>query len=81
MVIFDTLCDMTKRLIDVDDTLLAEVRDILGSATMSEAVNAALAEVINAEGRPKEAFDRTETHALDEPEILRGEWRWGKPPC
>lgn len=72
---------MTKRLIDVDDTLLAEVREIFGSTSMSEAVNAALAEVVNAEGRPKEAHDPGEVQNLDEPEILRGEWRYGKPPC
>lgn len=72
---------MTKRLIDVDDTLLAEVREIFGSVSMSDAVNKALAEVINSEGRPKEAFDVSEVHDLDEPEILRGEWRYGKPPC
>ena len=47
---------------------------------MSEAVNAALAEVIKVEGRPKEAFDPAEVHHLDEPEVLRGEWRYGKPP-
>ena len=62
------------------DQEFVEVREIFGSASMSDAVNAALAEVINAEGRPKEAFDRSEVHDLDEPEILRGEWRYGKPP-
>lgn len=72
---------MTKRLIDVDDALLAEVREIFGMASMSDAVNTALAEVIKAEGRPREAFDRSEVHDLDEPEILRGQFRGGKPPC
>ena len=34
---------MTKRLIDVDDDLLDRARSILGTATMKDTVNAALA--------------------------------------
>jgi Arc/MetJ family transcription regulator len=37
---------MTKRLIDVDDEKLAEVRALLGTATSKATVNGALDEVI-----------------------------------
>ena len=37
---------MTKRLIDVDDEKLAEVRALLGTATAKATVNGALDEVI-----------------------------------
>ena len=34
---------MTKRLIDIDDDLLDRARSVLGTATMKDTVNAALA--------------------------------------
>ena len=42
---------MTKRLVDIEDDLLDEVRVLTGAATMKEAVNAALQEVIDSELR------------------------------
>ena len=42
---------MTKRLVDIDDDLLAEARVLTGAATMKEAVNAALQQVIDSELR------------------------------
>jgi Arc/MetJ family transcription regulator len=38
--------DMTKRLIEVDDDKLAEVRSLLGTTTMKATVDAALEEVL-----------------------------------
>lgn len=37
---------MTKRLIDIDDSLLAEAKDILGTATMKDAIAHALTTVV-----------------------------------
>ena len=42
---------VTKRLVDIDDALLAEVRVLMGAVTMKEAVNSALQEVIDSELR------------------------------
>ena len=38
---------MTKRLIDIDDDLLDEVRSLTGASTMKEAVNGALQHVVD----------------------------------
>lgn len=42
---------MTKRLVDIDDDLLEQVRQVLGAATMKEAVNGALRHVVDFELR------------------------------
>ena len=39
---------MTKRLIDVDDELLATARQVLGTKTLKDTVNAAMAESVRA---------------------------------
>ena len=38
---------MTKRLVDIDDDLLEEVRSLTGASTMKEAVNGALQHVVD----------------------------------
>jgi len=38
---------VTKRLIDIDDDLLEEVRSLIGASTMKEAVNGALRHVVD----------------------------------
>ena len=47
---------MTKRLIDVDDEVLAEARQVLGTATLKDTVNTSLLETVRAGRR------RTITH-------------------
>ena len=42
---------MTKRLVDIDDTLLTSAQELLGAETMKETVNRALEEVINLDRR------------------------------
>ena len=67
---------MTKRLVDIDDTLLARARELLGAETMKEAVNRALSEVINLERR-RMLIDRMTTGdgiELDE-KTMRAAWR------
>ena len=68
---------MTKRLVDIDDGLLTEVRDLTGAATMKAAVNAALRHVIDTELRRRH-LRRLESGAgtdLADDEVMRNAWR------
>ena len=68
---------MTKRLVDIDDDLLAEVRVLTGAATMKEAVNAALQQVIDTELRRRH-LQRLESGTgtdLADDEVMRAAWR------
>ena len=68
---------VTKRLVDIDDDLLAEARVLTGAATMKEAVNAALQRVIDSELRRRH-LRRLESGAgtdLADDEVMRGAWR------
>lgn len=68
---------MTKRLVDIDDALLAEATQILGASTMKDAVNHSLEEVVLAARRRRHA-DRLTTMRgldLDDPEVMSGAWR------
>lgn len=68
---------MTKRLIDIDDDLLEEVRNLIGASTMKEAVNGALQHVVDFELRLKHVrrlmtFEGTD---LADEQIMRDAWR------
>lgn len=68
---------MTKRLVDIDDALLAEVRELIGVATMKEAVNTALQQLLDTELRRQHLL-RLETGRgtdLGDDEIMQGAWR------
>ncbi|MDH4117227.1 MAG: type II toxin-antitoxin system VapB family antitoxin [Acidimicrobiia bacterium] len=68
---------MAKRLVDIDDALLDEATRILGAATMKEAVNRSLEEVVLAARRRRHA-DRLATMDgldLDDPQVMAGAWR------
>ena len=68
---------MTKRLVDIEDDLLDEVRVLTGAATMKEAVNAALQEVIDSELRRRH-LQRLEAGTgtdLADDEVMRDAWR------
>ncbi len=68
---------MTKRLVDIDDALLDEATEILGAATMKEAVNRSLEEVVLAARRRRHA-DRLalmDNLDLDDPEVMARAWR------
>lgn len=68
---------MTKRLVDIDDDLLAEARVLTGAATMKEAVNAALQQVIDSELRRRHLrrLEAGEGTDLADEEVMRGAWR------
>ncbi|MYI56670.1 MAG: type II toxin-antitoxin system VapB family antitoxin [Acidimicrobiia bacterium] len=68
---------MTKRLVDIDDDLLAEVRVLTGAVTMKEAVNAALQQVIDSELRRRHLrrLQASEGTDLADEEVMRGAWR------
>ncbi|HSH58737.1 MAG TPA: hypothetical protein VK988_03665 [Acidimicrobiales bacterium] len=68
---------MTKRLIDVDDTLLEQASGVLRTQTMKDTVNQALGEVVRAELRRRHAdrLVRMDGLAIDDPEVMAGAWR------
>lgn len=68
---------MTKRLVDIDDDLLAEVRVLTGASTMKEAVNAALQQVIDRELRHRHLRRLEAGTGLDlaDDEVMRDAWR------
>ena len=68
---------MTKRLIEVDDAKLNEVRELLGTHTLKATVNAALDEVLALDRRRRallaeRGVSQTE---LADPEARRAAWR------
>ena len=68
---------MTKRLVDIDDDLLAEARVLTGAVTMKEAVNTALQQVIDSELRRRH-LQRLEAGTgtdLANDEVMQGAWR------
>jgi len=68
---------MTKRLVDIDDDLLAEARAIAGTATMKETVNVALRELVESELR-RAHLRRLEAGTgtdLADDQIMQGAWR------
>lgn len=68
---------MTKRLVDIDDDLLAEARVLTGAATMKEAVNAALQQVIDGELRRRHLrrLEAGEGTDLADEQVMRSAWR------
>lgn len=68
---------MTKRLVDIDDGLLAEVRVLTGAVTMKEAVNAALQHVVDSDLRRRHLgrLEAGEGTDLADDEVMRDAWR------
>ena len=73
----DILNDVTKRLVDIDDELLAEVRSLTGASTMKEAVNSALQHVVDFELRVRHVQRLRSMEGIDlaEEQIMRDAWR------
>jgi Arc/MetJ family transcription regulator len=68
---------MSRTLVDIDDALLAEAREILGARTMKETVNRSLAEVVRlaAARRDLERLQGELGERLGDEELMRGAWR------
>ena len=68
---------MTKRLIDVDDELLAKAKAALGTRTMKDTVNEALSEAAKTARRRRHAerLSRMEGLDLDDAKTMAGAWR------
>jgi Arc/MetJ family transcription regulator len=70
---------MAKRLVDIDDGVLEEARQVLGTSTIKDTVNTALEESVKAVRRralTKEGMMRARTllHDLGDPEIMARAW-------
>jgi Arc/MetJ family transcription regulator len=68
---------VTKKLIDVDEDLLARARTLLGAATMKETVNASLAEVVRMSERRAHVLRLVEMEGLDldDDTVMADAWR------
>ena len=68
---------MTKRLVDIDDDLLQQVREMTGAATMKEAVNGALQHLVDFERRLEHVRRLMTLEGLDlaDEQIMRDAWR------
>jgi Arc/MetJ family transcription regulator len=68
---------MTKRLIDIDDHLLSEASELLGTRTMKDTVNHALSDVVRTAARRRHS-DRLATMDgldLDREDVMAQAWR------
>lgn len=70
---------MTKRLVEIDDEVLEEARRLLGTATIKDTVNTALAESVKAARRQaitKEDLQRVGEllQDLGDPEVMAKAW-------
>jgi Arc/MetJ family transcription regulator len=70
---------MTKRLVDIDDDLLVQAKEFLGSGTIKETVNRALDEYCRWQLRRRhiERLKTMDGLDLDDPEVMKGAWRTG----
>lgn len=68
---------VTKRLVDIDDDLLEEVRSLTGASTMKEAVNGALQHVVDFELRLEHVRRLMTQEGLDlaDEQVMRDAWR------
>ena len=69
--------EMAKRLIDIDDELLSEASELLGTRTMKDTVNLALSDVVNTAARRRHS-DRLATMEgidLDREDVMAKAWR------
>lgn len=68
---------MTKRLVDIDDGLLQEAAAVLGTSTMKDTVNRALAEARDAALRRRHAERLATGRGTDlaDDEAMAGAWR------
>lgn len=68
-----------KTALMLDQELVKQVQEILGTSTTTETLDEALREVIRVRGRARglERLRRREGMDLDDPEVMKGAWRQG----
>ena len=68
---------MRKTSVDVDDLLLEQVRDVLGTSSIKETIDSALREVMRAEARRQEirALAVMDGLDLDDEKVMAKAWR------
>ncbi len=66
-----------KTSLAIDQELLTQVREILGTHTVRETVEQAFLEIIRAQARHREveAMSAMRGLELDDPEVMAGAWR------
>ena len=66
-----------KTALMIDQELVKQVQDILGTSTTTETIAESLREVIRVRGRARglERLRRREGMDLDDPEVMKGAWR------
>ncbi|MFJ6780665.1 type II toxin-antitoxin system VapB family antitoxin [Streptomyces yangpuensis] len=72
-----TAYEVIRTMVDLDDALLAEAAEILGTATKRATINGALAELVAAARRRRFAdlVDEGVFDDLRDPDVMRGAWR------
>lgn len=70
---------MTKRLVDIDDEILAEARQVLGTTTLKDTVNESLRGTISAQRRRGLTTEDIAAFAeaakdLGDPEVMAKAW-------
>ena len=67
-----------KTALMLDQELVKQVQEILGTSTTTETLDEALREVIRVRGRARglERLRRREGMDLDDPEVMKGAWRY-----
>lgn len=68
---------MTKKLVDIDETVLAHAAEVLGARTMKDTVNQALAEVVRLGARRAHAARLAGMEDMDlaDERVMGGAWR------
>ena len=68
---------MKKTSVVIDDRLLDQVRDLLGTASIRDTIDGALREILRAEARRREVAALSEMDGLDlaNEEIMAKAWR------
>lgn len=68
---------MTKRLIDIDDDILAEARAVTGGATMKETINIALRHIVETELRLRHVKRLQDLDSMDlaDSDVMADAWR------
>ena len=68
---------MHKTSVDIDDRLIAQVRDLLGTSSMKETIDQALREVVRSAARREEIRVLAAMEDLDlaDEQVMAGAWR------